>query len=125
MGGGWRHTGNQLGADTEINYTLLAGVPLIAVTEDLIPRLSEQLRRRGGVGFGNVLVRSPSPPTAHATAFCRAHAGRRRVVADVTTTFAAAAPWLVARVAAGGRGGRGCRGRVHASDCGATDRLTN
>jgi len=54
MGGGWRHTGNQLGADTEINYTLLAGVPLIAVTEDLIPRLSEQLHRRGGVGFGNV-----------------------------------------------------------------------
>jgi type VII secretion integral membrane protein EccD len=36
-----------VGADTEIDYTLPAGVPLIAVTEDLIPQVNEQLRRRG------------------------------------------------------------------------------
>ena len=38
-----------VGEDTEIDYTLPAGVPLIAVTEDLIPRINEQLRRRGRV----------------------------------------------------------------------------
>ena len=36
-----------VGQDTEIDYTLPAGVPLIAVTEDLVPRINEQLRRRG------------------------------------------------------------------------------
>ncbi|HUO40473.1 MAG TPA: type VII secretion integral membrane protein EccD [Mycobacterium sp.] len=36
-----------VGEDTEIDYTLPSGVPLIAVTEDLVPRINEQLRRRG------------------------------------------------------------------------------
>ena len=33
--------------DTEIDYALPAGVALIAVTEDLIPRINDLLRRRG------------------------------------------------------------------------------
>ncbi|WP_454561752.1 type VII secretion integral membrane protein EccD [Mycobacterium haemophilum] len=36
-----------VGDDTEIDYMLPAGVALIAVTEDLVPRINEVLRRRG------------------------------------------------------------------------------
>jgi type VII secretion integral membrane protein EccD len=36
-----------VGDDMEIDYVLPAGVALIAVTEDLIPRINEILRRRG------------------------------------------------------------------------------
>lgn len=36
-----------VGDDTEIDYALPAGVALIAVTEDLIPRINDLLRRRG------------------------------------------------------------------------------
>ncbi len=50
-----------VGEDTEIDYTLPAGVPLIAVTEDLIPRINEQLRRRG----------RPLLDTSHTYQLCR------------------------------------------------------
>lgn len=36
-----------VGDDTEIDYTLPAGVALIAVTEDLVPRINDMLHRRG------------------------------------------------------------------------------
>ncbi|MGH3556041.1 MAG: type VII secretion integral membrane protein EccD [Mycobacterium sp.] len=36
-----------VGDDTEIDYALPAGVALIAVTEDLVPRINDILRRRG------------------------------------------------------------------------------
>jgi type VII secretion integral membrane protein EccD len=36
-----------VGDDTEIDYVLPAGVALIAVTEDLVPRINDILRRRG------------------------------------------------------------------------------
>lgn len=36
-----------VGDDTEIDMSVPAGVPLIAVTEDLIPQINDELRRRG------------------------------------------------------------------------------
>lgn len=41
-----------VGDDTEIDYALPAGVALIAVTEDLVPRINDILRRRGRPPLG-------------------------------------------------------------------------